>query len=163
MPRGRKKKSEMINADGVIESGVGPIDAHVGARICARRRLLQISQKELAERLGITFQQVQKYEKGVNRIGAGRLYSIAVILGVDISYFYNDIDAEIYSKLPEYSRAYGAGFLNEDQSAPQFDPVNGTEATVLLKAFYSLSAKARAALLVMLTSLREKDDESIDA
>ena len=89
MPRGRKKmNSEIQSDDMVIESGLGPVDAYVGSRICARRRLLQLSQKQMAERLGVTFQQVQKYEKGVNRIGAGRLYSIAKILGVSISYFF---------------------------------------------------------------------------
>ena len=79
MPRGRKKKSELIGEEFVNDSSIGPIDMHVGARICARRKLLQLSQKQMAEKLGITFQQIQKYEKGVNRIGAGRLYTIAMI------------------------------------------------------------------------------------
>lgn len=162
MPRGRKPKSEMLNADGVYESGIGPIDMHVGARISARRRLLQLSQKELADRLGITFQQVQKYEKGMNRIGAGRLYSIASILGVDINYFYSDVEADSYSQLPEYNHEFGIGFLNEDVSDPQFDAMDGAEATLLLKAFYALPPRSRAALLVMLTSLRDKDDVNLD-
>ena len=98
MARGRKRKADMTPEEAAIESGIGPIDAHVGARICARRRLLQLSQKEMADRLGITFQQVQKYEKGVNRIGAGRLYSIATILGVSIDYFYDDMDMESFLK-----------------------------------------------------------------
>ena len=91
MPRGRKKKSEIVLDDNVIDSGIGPIDAHVGSRICARRRLLQLSQKQMAEKLGVTFQQVQKYEKGMNRIGAGRLYTIATILGVSVDYFFSDM------------------------------------------------------------------------
>lgn len=162
MPRGRKPKSQMLNADGVYESGIGPVDIHVGARISARRKLLQLSQKELADRLGITFQQVQKYEKGMNRIGAGRLYSIAAILGVDISYFYSDVPAESYVKLPEYNKDFGVGFLNEDVTEPQFDPMDGTEATMLLKAFYALPPRSRNALLIMLTSLRDKDDADLD-
>jgi transcriptional regulator with XRE-family HTH domain len=162
MPRGRKPKSETMNADGIVESGMGPIDVHVGARISARRKLLQLSQKELADRLGITFQQVQKYEKGVNRIGAGRLYSIATILGVDINYFYSDVDADSYMQLPEYNKEYGVGFLHEDVSEPQFDPLDGAEATMLLKAFYALPARSRTALLVMLTSLRDKDEVELD-
>lgn len=158
MPRGRKRKSELLSNDMAIESGIGPIDVHVGSRICARRRLLQLSQKEMADKLGITFQQVQKYEKGVNRIGAGRLYSIAQILGVDIDYFYGDVSAKNISDLPEYSKTFGIGFLEEDQIEQKFDPMYGTEATMLLKAFYALPAKARSALLIMLTSLRDKDD-----
>lgn len=163
MPRGRKKKIELTGGDNVIDSGIGPIDVHVGARIGARRKLLQLSQKELADRLGITFQQVQKYEKGVNRIGAGRLYSIANILGVDISYFYDDVDRDSYTQHSELNGFYGGGFLQEDATEQQFDPLNGAEATMLLKAFYALPPKARASLLVLLTSLRDKEDEKVES
>lgn len=163
MPRGRKKKSEMMGIDGAVESGIGPVDVHVGARIGARRKLLQLSQKELAERLGITFQQVQKYEKGVNRIGAGRLYSIASILGVDISYFYSDLDSTSFSLLNEEDAPSGIGFLQEDVVEQQFNPMSGAEATVLLKAFYALPPKARSALLVMLTNLKDKEDFNSEA
>lgn len=159
MPRGRKKRIEIIGGENIIESGIGPIDVHVGARIAARRKLLQLSQKELAEKLGITFQQVQKYEKGVNRIGAGRLYSIANILGVDIAYFYDDVDRDCYTQQTDLGSLYGVGFLQEDVIEQQFDPLNGAEATMLLKAFYALPPKARASLLVLLTSLRDKEDE----
>lgn len=65
-----------------------PIDAHVGSRIRKRRTILGISQGKLGEALGITFQQVQKYETGTNRIGAGRLYRISRILEVPITFFY---------------------------------------------------------------------------
>lgn len=162
MPRGRKNKSENFGVDGGVESGIGPVDVHVGARIGARRKLLQLSQKELAERLGITFQQVQKYEKGVNRIGAGRLYSIASILGVDVGYFYSDLDSTSFSMLAEEGFSSGAGFLQEDVVEQQFNPMSGAEATVLLKAFYSLPPKARSALLVMLTNLKDKEDVSAE-
>ncbi len=164
MPRGRKKKSDLfamkLAGEMTVDTGIGPMDAHVGSRICARRRLLQLSQKEMADSLGITFQQVQKYEKGVNRIGAGRLYNIAQLLGVDVDYFFDDIEADVYKDLPSYRTNYGigVGLLQEDQIEQSFDPMGGAEATMLLKAFYALPAKARNALLVMLTSLREKDD-----
>jgi transcriptional regulator with XRE-family HTH domain len=67
-----------------------PIDAHVGSRVRLRRMLLGMSQEKLGERLGLTFQQVQKYEKGVNRIGASRLFDLAQILGVPVQFFYED-------------------------------------------------------------------------
>lgn len=168
MPRGRKRKndSDTISPveDLVIDTGIGPMDAHVGGRICARRRLLQLSQKEMADSLGITFQQVQKYEKGVNRIGAGRLFNIAQLLGVDVDYFFEDVNSEVYQQLPSYKKSYGhaSGLLQEDQVEQNFDPMSGAEATMLLKAFYALPAKARNALLVMLTSLREKDDAAAE-
>jgi transcriptional regulator with XRE-family HTH domain len=68
------------------------VDLHVGARVRERRVVIGWSQEKLAETLGLTFQQVQKYEKGINRIGASRLYEIARTLGVPISYFFDEID-----------------------------------------------------------------------
>lgn len=163
MPRGRKKKSEMLSNDAGYDNGMGPIDAHVGARICARRRLLQMSQKDMAEALGVTFQQIQKYEKGVNRIGAGRLFNIAQLLGVDIDYFYDDVSPDSYSAVPAYKKVYSVGFLQEEQVEQKSDPIDGTESTMLLKAYYALPSKARSALLIMLTNLRNKEDTNADA
>jgi transcriptional regulator with XRE-family HTH domain len=67
------------------------VDAHIGARLRERRQSSGISQEQLGVALGLTFQQVQKYEKGLNRIGAGRLYRIAEILGVEVGYFYEGL------------------------------------------------------------------------
>lgn len=67
-----------------------PIDRHVGARIRLRRNMLGISQEKLAEGLGLSFQQVQKYEKGANRVGASRLQHIAAILNTPISFFFEE-------------------------------------------------------------------------
>jgi transcriptional regulator with XRE-family HTH domain len=69
-----------------------PVDAHVGYRVRLRRMLIGMSQERLGELLGLTFQQVQKYERGINRIGAGRLFEVAEILGVPINFFYEGID-----------------------------------------------------------------------
>lgn len=75
----------------VPKKQANPIDALVGNRVRLRRMLIGMSQERLGELLGLTFQQVQKYEKGVNRIGAGRLYQVAHILGVPINYFYEGV------------------------------------------------------------------------
>jgi transcriptional regulator with XRE-family HTH domain len=72
-------------------TGEVAIDAHVGQRLRARRIALGLSQGELGRRLGLTFSQVQKYEKGVNRIGAGRLYHAASLLGVPVQYFFEGL------------------------------------------------------------------------
>ena len=69
-----------------------PVDVHVGARIRVRRLLIGMNQETLAKALGLTFQQVQKYEGGANRVSASRLAQIADVLGVSISYFFNDLD-----------------------------------------------------------------------
>lgn len=73
--------------------GPSRIDLHVGRRIRWRRKELKLSQEALAERLGVTFQQVQKYERGANRISAGRLYELAQALGASIAYFYEGAEA----------------------------------------------------------------------
>lgn len=69
-----------------------PIDAQVGTRLRNRRTLVGMSQQELGRRLGITFQQIQKYERGLNRIGAGRLFRISNILDVPVAYFFEDVE-----------------------------------------------------------------------
>lgn len=72
-------------------SAAGPVDAHVGGRIRLRRTLLGMSQEKLADALGLTFQQVQKYERGTNRVGASRLYDLARVLDVPIGFFFDDM------------------------------------------------------------------------
>nr|WP_321455114.1 helix-turn-helix transcriptional regulator [uncultured Cohaesibacter sp.] len=67
-----------------------PIDVYVGSRVRLRRMMLSMSQEKLGEHLGITFQQIQKYEKGTNRIGASRLQHIATVLEVPVSFFFED-------------------------------------------------------------------------
>src|ERR671926_591337 len=88
-----------------------PVDKHVGGRVRLRRMLIGMSQEKLGEALGITFQQVQKYEKGTNRIGASRLHQIAQVLGVPISFFYegapeesaaNDPHAPVQTAISEF-------------------------------------------------------------
>lgn len=68
-----------------------PVDVHVGRRLKMRRMMIGMSQEKLGNELGLTFQQIQKYEKGVNRIGASRLYDIARALGVSVQYFFEDL------------------------------------------------------------------------
>jgi len=68
-----------------------PIDVHVGSRVRLRRMLLGMSQEKLGEHLGLTFQQIQKYEKGINRIGASRLFDLARVLGVPVQFFYEEL------------------------------------------------------------------------
>jgi transcriptional regulator with XRE-family HTH domain len=95
-----------------------PIDAHVGTRVRLRRMLLGMSQERLGEQLGLTFQQVQKYEKGVNRIGASRLFDMAQVLGVSIQYFYEDLPEQLASgsMAPGFAErpadSYAAEFLS---------------------------------------------------
>src|ERR1041384_530661 len=80
---------------GERESRPSPIDVHVGTRIRLRRTLLGMSQERLGEALGLTFQQVQKYERGVNRVGASRLFDLSRVLGVPVQFFYDEAPADV--------------------------------------------------------------------
>ncbi len=75
----------------VAEFGPDPVDVHVGGRVRLRRTLLGMSQTDLAGALGLTFQQVQKYERGFNRIAASRLYHLCHILDVPVGYFFEGL------------------------------------------------------------------------
>ncbi len=83
----------------IMKHGPHPIDVHVGRRVRQRRTLLGMNQTQLGERLGITFQQIQKYENGANRISASRLYQAARILDVPVLFFFDGLDegAEVSS------------------------------------------------------------------
>ena len=78
-----------------------PIDVHVGQRVRARRKMLGLSQTQLGKELGVTFQQVQKYERGTNRIGSSRLFRMAASLDVPVSYFFEGAE----TKLPGFNAA----------------------------------------------------------
>jgi transcriptional regulator with XRE-family HTH domain len=75
-----------------------PIDVHVGSRIRLRRTLLGLSQERLGEALGLTFQQVQKYESGVNRVSASRLFDLSRVLNVPIGFFFDDVPDVVLSR-----------------------------------------------------------------
>src|SRR3954470_22363283 len=79
----------------VPKKQANPIDIQVGNRVRIRRMLIGMSQERLGDLLGLTFQQVQKYEKGVNRIGAGRLFEVSRILNVPVDFFYEGVAAQI--------------------------------------------------------------------
>lgn len=82
-----------------------PIDVHVGSRVRLRRTLLGMSQEKLGDALGLTFQQIQKYERGANRVGASRLYDISRALEVPVSFFFDDMPAEIVGNKPTSAEA----------------------------------------------------------
>ena len=104
-----KGTTDMARAEHVVgadkEGRPSPIDVHVGSRIRLRRTLLGMSQERLGEALGLTFQQVQKYERGVNRVGASRLFDLSRVLDVPISFFFDDMPDSLASTLRRASRS----------------------------------------------------------
>ncbi len=125
-----------------------PVDAHVGHRVRLRRMLIGMSQERLGELLGLTFQQVQKYEKGINRIGAGRLFEVAGILGVPISFFYEDADAG----------AQAGGFAEGEEPPPVMEFLASGEGLQLSLAFMRIKdVKIRRRILDLVRSLADED------
>ena len=122
-----------------------PIDIQVGNRVRIRRMLIGMSQERLGDTLGLTFQQVQKYEKGINRIGAGRLFEIARILGVPIDYFYDGVSAT------EEAPA--------EETPPVMAFVSSGEGLQLSLAFMKIrDPKVRKRVLDLVKSLAEEEE-----
>ena len=110
----------------MIKKAPNPIDKHVGSRVRMRRVLIGMSQEKLGEALGLTFQQVQKYEKGTNRIGASRLQQISTILAVPVSFFFEGAPGNEANK---------PGMADSASSAYVVDFLSTTEGLQLNKAF----------------------------
>jgi transcriptional regulator with XRE-family HTH domain len=128
-----------------------PIDKHVGARLRMQRMLIGMSQEKLGEALGITFQQIQKYEKGANRIGASRLQELARILNVPPAFFFEDAPS---------GAAPAAGFAEPSASSYLVDFLSTPEGLQLNKAFALIrDPRIRRSILDLVASLaRDSDD-----
>lgn len=116
------------------------IDMHVGKRVRLRRTLLGMSQEQLGAELNITFQQVQKYERGANRISASRLWDISQILDVPISYFFDDMSENTMRSSPRWvSRG---DVMDAMTSQPLKDPMARRETLELVRAYYTIEKPA---------------------
>jgi transcriptional regulator with XRE-family HTH domain len=115
----------------MVTKSPNPVDRHVGSRVRMRRMLVGMSQEKLGEALGITFQQIQKYEKGTNRIGASRLHQIAKVLSVPVEFFYEGA--------PQVeSLGGGGGFAEAPPSGYVSDFLTTSEGLELIKAFIEI-------------------------
>jgi transcriptional regulator with XRE-family HTH domain len=125
-----------------------PVDTHVGARVRLRRTLLGMSQEKLGEAIGLTFQQVQKYERGANRIGASRLFDLSRVLDVPVSFFFDDMQADGDGPPPPRMAADA-----EDSGVPVFepDPMARRETLELVRAYYRIGDPAQRKRLLELT------------
>lgn len=131
-----------------------PIDAHVGTRVRMRRMLLGMSQEKLGEHLGLTFQQVQKYEKGVNRIGASRLYDLAKVLGVPVQFFYEDAPGK------EQNNEVAPGFSETPDESYVVEFLSSRDGLELNKAFVKISdPRLRRTIIDLVRSLAGEDEE----
>jgi transcriptional regulator with XRE-family HTH domain len=120
-----------INKEGLSGSQPHQVDVHVGSRVRLRRTLLGMSQEKLGDALGLTFQQVQKYERGANRIGSSRLYQLSQILDVPISFFFDDM---VGAPAPK------GGAVQEPGPDPyESDQLSRRETLELVRAYYRIS------------------------
>ncbi len=134
------------------EGRANSLDAHVGVRLRHRRTLMGMSQEKLADALGITFQQVQKYERGVNRIGASRLYDLGNILEVPISFFFEGLVANQKS-----SKKTARGVAAPKSKYVVEPPSNDREILELVRAYKAISSpEMRKSVLDMVRSLSKK-------
>jgi transcriptional regulator with XRE-family HTH domain len=123
------------------ENRPSPIDVHVGSRIRLRRTLLGMSQERLGEALGLTFQQVQKYERGVNRVGASRLFDLSRVMDVPISFFFDDMPDALTGSQGTQGGRRVAGFA-EAQDGFGDDTMNRRETLELVRAYYRITDPA---------------------
>ena len=131
------------------------IDRHVGSRVRMRRMLMKMSQEKLGEALGLTFQQIQKYEKGLNRIGASRLQQISKTLNVPPSFFFEGAPTGVGTAAVEGA----TGFAEEGQSQYVVDFMSTAEGLHLNRSFARIrNPKVRRRLVELIASLAEADE-----
>jgi transcriptional regulator with XRE-family HTH domain len=119
-----------------------PIDVHVGGRVRLRRTLMGMSQERLGEALGLTFQQVQKYERGVNRIGASRLFDLARVLDVPIGFFFDDMPDGVGGTTSSSLGRRTSGGFADAQDGFEDDTLHRRETLELVRAYYRITDPA---------------------
>lgn len=128
-----------------------PIDIHVGSRVRLRRTMIGMSQEKLGDALGITFQQIQKYEKGANRVGASRLQEISRVLNTPISFFFEDAPG---------SPGSGEGFQETTSTNYVVDFLSSSDGLQLNKAFVKIEdPKVRRKLVELAKALANESDD----
>ena len=131
-----------------------PIDVHVGSRVRLQRTLVKMSQEKLGEALGVTFQQVQKYEKGTNRIGASRMQQIAETLGVSISFFFEGAPGS-------EDNTEGVGMREADTANYVTDFLSTSEGIELNSAFVRIpNAAVRRKIIDLVRILADETGDS---
>ncbi len=126
-----------------------PVDVHVGARVRMRRTLLGMTQTDLGDAVGMSFQQVQKYERGTNRISASRLYGLSQVFDVTVEYFFEDMPPDIAANSP----AKGRGKAKKPPGY-ELDPMVKRETLELVRAYYNIEdANVRQQLREMATAM----------
>lgn len=132
-----------------------PVDVYVGMRLRKRRQLLNLSQQQLGRAVGITFQQIQKYEQGTNRVSSSRLYDIAKVMGVPINFFFDHIEEEIEGR----PVAHIDGLADAPEPAYMEDDDSRNDTMELVTAYWRLPDDIRRKALTLLKSMANLKDK----
>ncbi len=142
-----------------LMDGPNPVDIHVGARLRLRRTLAGMSQEELGKASGLTFQQIQKYERGINRMGASRLFQLARLLNISVSWFFDELPGTSGSKPLQ------PGLSDSDQEPLEGVPPNDSqimqrrETLELIRAYYRIAdPKQRRAVYDFVKKMAAKSE-----
>jgi len=130
-----------------------PVDVHVGTRVRLRRQVMKMSQEKLGDQLGVTFQQVQKYERGANRVGASRLWKISQVLDVPVGFFFDGLG----------QTAGSAEFAEDDQLPIVYDFINSSDGVALAKALAQIKSKSVRRQILELARSLAKESQGEDA
>jgi len=126
-----------------------PVDIHVGSRVRIRRKVLKMSQEKLGDALGVTFQQVQKYERGSNRVGASRLFRMAQVMDVPVQYFFEGLGMDNSDM----------SFAEDEQMPIIYDFIKSSDGVALAMAVSKIKSRAvRRRILELARSLSEEDE-----
>lgn len=131
-----------------------PVDVHVGGRVRLRRTMLGMSQEKLGKAINLTFQQVQKYERGANRIGASRLFELSKVLDVPVSFFFDDMSADVVDS----GGSPVAGLAEGDGEDFEYDPMAKRETLDLVRAYYKIDdSKVRKRVFELAKALAKSE------
>ena len=135
-----------------------PVDVHVGRRLRLKRTILGLSQEAVGKEIGVTFQQIQKYERGINRMGASRLYDFSKTLGVPVSYFFDGYG--------EYVNEAGIpmGAAEQDAAKYEHEKVNNRETLEVMRAYYRIKNPAvRKRIIELIKAFAEDANDTAAA
>lgn len=135
-------------------SNAHPVDVHVGKRLRLKRTIMGLSQEAIGKAIGVTFQQIQKYERGINRMGASRLYEFAKSLSVPVSYFFEGYGDELTADSAVY------GMAEADGPAFEHENVSSRETMDIMRAYYKIKNPAvRKRIIELIKAVSEENED----
>ena len=137
----------------MIDKDPDPIDVYVGSRMQLRRTLMGLTQEQLAKAIGVSFQQVQKYERGLNRLSASRLFDVCQALGVPITYFYEDVPEDVLRSRQRNNDVTDPAALGGRARRGSGDLMSKTESLELVRSYWHIPTNQREKVRALIDTL----------